>query len=77
MTMPSTMSGSDSTTLSSGETLQEILADQGISRLELAARLGLSLERISAMITGEELIMPEVALQLAHIFGRSAKFFQS
>lgn len=76
MTTRSTRSGSKSPMPSSGETLQQILAECGMSRVDLASHLGLPLECVSAMIAGEEPISAKVALQLAQLFDRSARFFQ-
>ena len=75
MTTPSIMSASEPPDLTAGEALQRTLAEQGISRIALASRLDIPLERVSALIAGEEAILPETALQLAHILGRSAHFF--
>ena len=76
MTTPSIMSGSKASDLTAGDTLQTTLAERGLSHIELALRLGIPVARVSALIAGEEAISPETALQLAHILGHSAHFYQ-
>ena len=76
MTTLSTMSGSEHSDLTAGETLQRTMEEQGISHRELALRLGIPVARVSALIAGEEAISSETALELAHILGRSAHFYQ-
>jgi hypothetical protein len=71
-----TISGSDAPALSPGETLQQILEERGMPRMDLASRLELPLERVSSIVTGKEPVSQEIALQLAQIFGHSARFFQ-
>ncbi len=76
MTTPWTTCGSNAPALSSGESLQQILAERGISRIDLASRLGVPVERVTAFIEGHEPISAEIALQLAQLFDRSARMFQ-
>jgi addiction module HigA family antidote len=70
------MSASEPPGSSPGEALQQILAERSMSRMALAAHLGLPVERVNALISGKEPISSEIALQLAQLFGRSARSFQ-
>jgi plasmid maintenance system antidote protein VapI len=47
-----------------------------MSRLDLASRLEVPVERVTAFIEGHEPISAEVALKLAQLFDRSARSFQ-
>jgi addiction module HigA family antidote len=67
---------SPDTTSPPGERLQEVLQAQGMTRVELASRLGISLERVNAIIAGREPVTEEIAMQLAQLFGLSAEFWR-
>ena len=47
------ISGSDHVGLTPGEALQEFLLDHHMTRIDLAARLGLQVERVSARVAGK------------------------
>jgi antitoxin HigA-1 len=60
-----------------GETLREDLDALGMSAAELARRLEVPTNRITAILNGERGITGDTALRLAHFFGTSAEFWMN
>ena len=61
-----------------GEVLQmEFLEPLGFTQTALAAHIGLSVQRIDAIIRGERGITPDVAWLLAQAFGTTPEFWTS
>jgi addiction module HigA family antidote len=60
-----------------GETLQEVLAEQGISQAQLAQRTGRPRKTINEIIQGKAALTPETALQLERVLGIPAAFWSS
>jgi len=58
-----------------GEHLAEELAALGISASELARRLDVPPNRVTAILNGQRGITGDTALRLAHFFGTSAQFW--
>lgn len=58
-----------------GETLEDLLVERGLSRGELAGRLGCSTQEIRALIADHLALTPERALQLEAVFGTPASFW--
>jgi addiction module HigA family antidote len=58
-----------------GEHLAEELNELGISAAELARKLGIPTNRITAILNGQRAITGDTALRLAHFFGTSAEFW--
>jgi antitoxin HigA-1 len=58
-----------------GEHLAEELNELGISAAELARKLGVPTNRITAILNGQRAITGDTALRLAHFFGTSAEFW--
>jgi len=58
-----------------GEHLAEELAALGISASELARRLNVPPNRVTAILNGQRGITGDTALRLAHFFGTSAQFW--
>lgn len=61
----------------SGETLQEILEEHGMSQAELAERTGRLKKTINEIINGKAAITPETALQLERVLGIPASFWNN
>jgi addiction module HigA family antidote len=57
--------------------LEEFLKPKGISRVELAKRIRVPLQRINTMIRGKRACTAETALLLANEFGNSAEFWMN
>jgi addiction module HigA family antidote len=55
--------------------LQEFLKPLGVTQSALAARLGISFQRLNEIIRGKRGVRPEVALRLARVVGMSADFW--
>lgn len=58
-----------------GETLQELLDERGISRKDLAARMGRPIRTIYAIIKGRAKIAPDTAVELERTLGLPASFW--
>ena len=58
-----------------GEHLSEELDALGMSATELARRLEVPTNRITAILNGQRAITGDTALRLAHFFGTSAEFW--
>ena len=58
-----------------GEHLAEELGALGMSAAELARRLEVPTNRITAILNGQRAITGDTALRLAHFFGTSAEFW--
>ncbi len=60
-----------------GETLEELLAERGMSQEELAEHIGISKNTISEIINGKSAITAEIALQLESVLGAPASFWNN
>ena len=60
-----------------GETLAEILEDQGMSQAELAERTGRTPKHINEVVKGRANITPALALQLERVLGVPASFWNN
>jgi addiction module HigA family antidote len=58
-----------------GEHLAEELNELGLSASELARRLDVPPNRITAILNGQRGLTGDTALRLAHFFGTSAQFW--
>src|SRR5258706_7065974 len=58
-----------------GEQLGEELNELGISAAELARRLKVPTNRVTAIMNGQRAISGDTALRLAHFFGTSPQFW--
>jgi antitoxin HigA-1 len=58
-----------------GEHLAEELNELGMSASELARKLNVPPNRITAILNGQRSITGDTALRLAHFFGTSAQFW--
>lgn len=58
-----------------GEYLEEVLAELGMSKAELARRMGRPATKISAIFKGEKAITPETAMQLEKVVGVPANIW--
>ena len=58
-----------------GEHLLEELKELGISAAELARKLDVPTNRVTAIVRGQRGITGDTALRLAHFFGTSAEFW--
>ena len=58
-----------------GETLQEILEEQGMTQKQLALRVGYSPKAINEVIQGKSALSSELALALERVFGTPASFW--
>jgi len=58
-----------------GEHLAEELNALGMSASELARKLGVPANRVTAILNGRRGITGDTALRLAHFFGTSAQFW--
>jgi addiction module HigA family antidote len=58
-----------------GEHLAEELNELGMSASELARKLDVPPNRITAILNGQRAITGDTALRLAHFFGTSAQFW--
>ena len=58
-----------------GEHLAEELKELGMSAAELARKLDVPTNRITAILHGQRAITGDTALRLAHFFGTSAEFW--
>ncbi|MEN8447730.1 MAG: HigA family addiction module antitoxin [Cyanobacteria bacterium J06555_13] len=62
---------------SPGETLLEALEERGMSQAELAERTGRHKKTINEIIKGKAALTPETALQLEHVLGIPARFWNN
>ncbi len=60
-----------------GDTLLEVLESRGISQAELAQRMGKTTKHINRIVKGKSAITPETALELEHVLGISATFWNN
>jgi HTH-type transcriptional regulator / antitoxin HigA len=60
-----------------GETLAELLAEQNMTQIELAKRMGRPLKTINEIIKGKAIITPETAIQLEGVFSVPANFWMN
>ena len=58
-----------------GEHLAEELKELGMSAAELARKLDVPTNRVTAILNGQRAITGDTALRLAHFFGTSAQFW--
>jgi addiction module HigA family antidote len=58
-----------------GEHLAEELDALGMSAAELARRIDVPTNRVTAILNGQRAITGDTALRLAHFFGTSAEFW--
>jgi len=63
------------TAIHPGEHLAEELNELGMSASELARRLNVPANRVTAILNGQRSISADTALRLAHFFGTSANFW--
>jgi addiction module HigA family antidote len=63
------------TAIHPGEHLAEELNELGMSASELARKLGVPTNRITAILNGQRSVTADTALRLAHFFGTSANFW--
>ncbi len=63
------------TAIHPGEHLSEELAELGMSAAELARKLGVPTNRITAILNGQRAITGDTALRLAHFFSTSPEFW--
>jgi addiction module HigA family antidote len=55
--------------------LKEFLEPLGMTQVELAERIGASLQRVNGIIRGKRSVTPDTALRLEQLFGASAQFW--
>jgi addiction module HigA family antidote len=55
--------------------LEEFLKPMGLAQVEVAKRLGISLNRLNEIILGKRSITADTALRLARLFNMSAQFW--
>lgn len=60
-----------------GDTLLEILNEQGMTQVELATRTGRPKKTINELIKGKAILTPETALQFEYVLGIPARFWNS
>ena len=58
-----------------GNTLEEVLADRGMTQTELARRMGRPLKTINEIIQAKAAITPETSIQLERVLGVPAEFW--
>jgi len=63
------------TAIHPGEHLAEEIRELGMSAAELARKLDVPTNRITAILNGRRAITGDTALRLAHFFGTSAQFW--
>ncbi|NJO51353.1 MAG: HigA family addiction module antidote protein [Leptolyngbyaceae cyanobacterium RM2_2_4] len=60
-----------------GETLLEVLEEQGMTQAELAERTGRPKKTINEIVKGKAALTPETALQLERVLGIPARFWNN
>ena len=55
--------------------LEEFLKPYGMSQVDLAERVGVSIQRVNEIVKGKRGITPDTALRLARLFGTTAQFW--
>ncbi len=55
--------------------LEEFIRPLGITRSQLAIRLGISFPRLNDIVRGRRTVTPDIALRLARVLGMSADFW--
>ena len=55
--------------------LEEFLKPMGLTRRQLATRLGVSYPRVNELVRGKRGITPDTALRLDRLFGMEAQFW--
>ena len=55
--------------------LEEFIKPMGVSQSNLAARLGISFQRLNEVIHAKRAVTPDTALRLAQVVGMSADFW--
>lgn len=55
--------------------VEEFLKPLAISQVELAERLGITFQRVNAIVNERRSVTPDTALRLAKVFGTSATFW--
>ena len=60
-----------------GETVLDVLEARGMSQIELAKRLDRPAKTVNGIIKGKVALTPETALQLEHVFGIPANFWNN
>lgn len=60
-----------------GATLEEALRDRGMTQVELSGRIGRTPKTVNEIIMGKAPITPETALQLEHVLGIPASFWNN
>lgn len=65
------------TAIHPGEHLAEQLEELGMSAAELARRLNVPTNRITAILNGQRAITGDTALRLGHFFGTSPEFWMN
>ncbi len=58
-----------------GETVREVMEDMGMTRRELAMRLGITVACLNALFRGEHAISVETAENLERVTGAPARFW--
>lgn len=57
--------------------LEEFLDPMGLSQSEFAARIGVTFQRVNAIVNGRRGITADTALRFARFFGNSAGFWMN
>lgn len=58
-----------------GETIADLIEEQGWSQADLAKRLGYTLKQVSLLIDGKASVTKEIALKLKNVLGSTAGFW--
>ena len=53
--------------------LEEFLKPLGMTQVELAERIGVSIQRVNELVNGRRGVTPDTALRLERLFGMSAQ----
>lgn len=69
--------GTNTLAIPPGETIKELLTEQGMNQKEFAKRMGLSEKHVSHLINGKVHLTIDVAVDLEYVLGPSAKFWMS
>ncbi|MBX6363921.1 MAG: HigA family addiction module antidote protein [Gemmatimonadetes bacterium] len=57
--------------------LGEFLKPLGMTRMELAKRIGVPLQRVNQIVKGKRSVTPDTALRLARLFGTTPDFWRN